>query len=376
VDRTRRLVLHVSAVQYTAELLLLPQLEALRDHGYEVRVAFACEPGVVPDRLAAFDPVDVRFPRSPRPLLVGRAVSRFVATLRVMRPDLVHLHSPAAALPIRCLPRALLPEGTKVAYTVHGFAHQWDAPTRRERFLERTERALAARTDLMLFQSHEDLERARAGGYRSRLVYLGNGVEDEWFDVPPRRCRRGPLQALFIGRLVREKGVIELLDAVERVPDVCLTIAGGELSSERDGVRSLVQERVSSRDLAGRVRVLGSISKTQLRAEMAEMDVLVLPSHREGVPRSVIEALASGRPAIVTNIRGCRELVEHGRNGFLVPVRDRDALAAALRWARDLSDPEYSALSREARERAWLVHRERHVVDRLLRAYEDLGLTA
>jgi len=369
------LVLHVSAVQYTAELLLLPQLEALRDHGYHVRVAFAREPGVIPPRLEAFDPIDLRIPRSPRPLSATRAMTRFLATLRALRPDLVHLHSPAAALTVRVLPRALLPAGTRVAYTVHGFAHQWDGVTPRDRFLERIERLLAPRTDLMLFQSHEDHERSRTGGYRSRLVYLGNGVEDEWFDVPPCR-RRGPLHALFIGRLVREKGVVELLDAVEQVPDVCLTIVGGELSSERDGVQALVHERAASRELAGRVRVLGSVPKTRLREEMAGMDVVVLPSHREGVPRSIIEGLASGRPVIATDIRGCRELVEHGRNGYLVPVGDIDALVGALRRARDLTDVEYAVLSREARARASREYRERRVFDRLLQAYEELGLSA
>jgi glycosyltransferase involved in cell wall biosynthesis len=375
VARARPLVLHVSAVQYTAELLLLPQMEALRDHGYDVRVAFACEPGATPPRLAAFDPVDVRFPRSPRPIRAGRALARFLAALRVMRPDLVHLHSPAAALSIRCVPRTLLPAGTRVAYTVHGFPHQWDAPNLRERFLERAERLLAARTDLMLFQSQEDLERARSGGYRSRLVYLGNGVEDEWFDVPPRVCRRGPLRALFIGRLVQEKGLVELLDAVEQVPDVNLTLAGCQLSSDRDGAEAFVRERASSPGLAGRVRMLGSVSKSRLRDEMATTDVVVLPSHREGVPRSLIEGLASGRPAIATDIRGCRELVEHSRNGFLVPVRDAGALAAALRRMRNLTDLEYAGMSREARDRASASHRERLVIDRLVRAYVDLGLT-
>jgi glycosyltransferase involved in cell wall biosynthesis len=375
VTLARRLVLHVSAVQYTTELLLLPQLEALRDHGYDIRTAFAFEPGVTPPRLAAFQPVDLRFPRSPRPLLAGRALARFVATLRTLRPDLVHLHSPAAALTIRCLPRALLPAGTLVAYTVHGFPFQWDAPDRRERFLERTERMLAVRTDLMLFQSQEDLAQARSRRYRSRLVYLGNGVEDEWFEVPARHRRRGPLHALFIGRLVREKGLVELLDAVEQVPDVYLTIVGRQLSSDRDGAEELVRERASSSCLAGRVRLLGSIPKTQLREEMARTDVVVLPSHREGVPRSLIEGLASGRPAIATNVRGCRELVESGRNGYLVPLRDTGALAAALQRTRDLTDSEYAALSTEARKRASLSYQERHVVDRLLRAYADLGLT-
>jgi glycosyltransferase involved in cell wall biosynthesis len=376
VTRARRLVLHVSAVQYTAEHLLLPQMEALREHGYEVRVAFGFEPGEISPRLATFDPVDVRFPRSLRPLRVGRALARLVAMLRVMRPDLVHLHSPAAALTIRCLPRALLPAGARVAYTVHGFPHQWDAATRRDQLLERVERLLAARTDLMLFQSAEDLERARSAGYRSRLVYLGNGVEDEWFDVPAPRGRRGPLRALFVGRLVREKGLIELLDAVADVPDVQLTVAGGQLSSERDGAEALLLDRASSPRLAGRVRVLGSIPKTRLREEMAATDVVVLPSYREGMPRSLIEGLAAGRPVIATDIRGCRELVEHGRNGYLVPVRDSTALAAALRLMRDLTDECYDELSRTARERASVAYRERLVIDRLLRAYADLGVTA
>lgn len=371
----RPCVLHVAAVEFTAERLLLPQLRALRERGYNVRLACAPGPSGYSAALTEFDPIPLHFPRSMRPDQMVVAAARLTRIVHRLRPDLVHLHSPAAALPARCLPAAIWPSGTRVLYTVHGFAHQWESSRPRDIVLELAERMLSGRADAILFQSQEDYDEAIAHRYRSRLVYLGNGVGDEWFDPPVSERRSRPLRVLFVGRLVREKGVLDLLDAASSVPSVDLRLAGAELPSDRDGVEDEVRRRSDGTALAGRVRLLGLLDLVRLRQEVAASDVVALPSHREGVPRSLIEGLAAGRPVIATRIRGCRELVVHGVTGLLVESKDVPGLAAALRHIESMPDEIYGAMCIAAR-RSMVGHREQGVFDRLYSAYDLVGVPA
>jgi glycosyltransferase involved in cell wall biosynthesis len=368
-------VLHVAAVEYTARALLAPQMAVLQDRGYDVWVACAPDAADFGADLARFSPVDVRFPRSVRPVEMARAAARLRDVVVRLRPDIVHLHTPAAALPARLVPRRLLPAGTRVVYTVHGFAHVWDRTSLRDLVLERAERLLAPRADALLFQSKEDLEQVRQRGYRTRTVYLGNGVQDGWFTAPRQLDAGGrPTRALFVGRLVREKGVLDLFDAMERAPQVTLRVAGTQLPTERDGVGAELLQRASTTPLQGRVDLLGMLDRQTMQAEHRRTDFLVLPSFREGVPRSIIEGMASGLPAVVTDVRGCRELVRHGYNGLVVPPGEPAALARALQTMATLTDDEYVAMSRAAFETASAQYREAFVYDRLVDAYSQLGV--
>lgn len=372
--RRRPLVIHVAAVEYTATKLLLPQLRELSLRGYDTRLACAADGQAFDARLDPYRPIALAFPRSVRPVRMARATRDLARLMGRLRPEIVHLHTPAAALPARLLPRSAVPTGTRVVYTVHGFAHVWDDPGTRDRALETVERFLASRTDMLLFQSQEDLARSRERGYRSRLRYLGNGVEPRWFTITPKEWPSRPLELLYVGRLIREKGLLDLFDALALVPDVRLTVAGSQLPTDRDGVEEELRVRAGHSELAGRVRFLGMVEKAELERVVAAADVLVLPSYREGVPRSLIEGFATGTPAIATDVRGCRELVEDGVTGFLVPPHDPPALAGALRRAAELNDDDYRALSRRVAARASEYYREAAVFDRLCAAYAELGI--
>jgi len=369
-------VVHVAAVEYTARVLLAPQLAALQDRGYDVRLICAPDGAEFAADLRRFDPVDVSFPRSLRPAGIAGALGRFQRAVQELEPDVLHLHTPAVALTTRFLPRRALPARTRVVYTVNGFAHVWDHPGLRGRALERVERLQARRTRALLFQSREDLAQVRARAYRTACYHLGNGVQEDWFTGPRDPANRVGTRALFVGRLIREKGIVDLLDALELAPGVTLRVAGPQLPTERDGVGQDVARRVTQPPLRGRVELLGELDREQLKLEHARADFLVLPSYREGVPRSVIEGMAGGLPALVTDVRGSRELVRHGVNGLVVPPREPAALARGLSAMASLTDTEYGAMSQAAYDTVSSEYRETTVFERLIGVYSELGVPA
>lgn len=368
---TAPLVLHISAVEYTLRRLVLPQLEALAGLGFDVRVACAPQEATFDRSLQPFHPRTLRFPRALNvPALVSAAgqLRRIVGDLQ---PALVHFHSPAASIPGRAVLALFGKGGPLVAQTVHGFLAQRESASVVAGASGTAERLLSRFTDLSLFVSAEDMEEASRAGYRGALRYVGNGVGDEWFDHSPRQARSGRLRAVFVGRVVQGKGVLDLLQAMATVDGVELTVIGDQLPTDRDGVMG--QARKLADRLGGRVSFTGMIEAPEIRRHLREADLMVLPSHREGVPTSVIEAMAMGLPIIATSIRGCRELVQPGVNGWLVEPGDTDALAGALQESAGAAHSSLVEMGSASRNRA-LQYRQEPTFDRLLKAYGELGL--
>jgi glycosyltransferase involved in cell wall biosynthesis len=136
-----------------------------------------------------------------------------------------------------------------------------------------------------------------------------------------------PGRILFLGRPEPAKGIDELLDAVARLaprfPYLTLAI-GGEGDLER------VRLRAEELGIAERVELLGWVGPERRDAELARASVFCLPSHAEGLPMSMLEAMAAARAVVVSRVGGIPETIEDQDNGLLVPPRDVTALAAAL----------------------------------------------
>lgn len=366
-------ILHVAAVEFTTTRLLLPQLTHLKDAGHEVTVACTPSGDEFSDPLLPFNPQRLGFPRSLDPAAMATATADLRRIVGRIRPDLVHFHSPAAALPGRIA--FTLPNSPIVAYTVHGYLHQWGDRSPKARFLEFTERQLSRITDMSLFQSREDYDQAKARGYGSMLRYLGNGVQERWFTGPRTEFRPdGMTRFGYVGRLSEEKGVVDMLRAFSGVKNASLVMVGAALDSDRDDATPRIRTLVESTALAGRVELTGMVPPEAVADHLADVDVFILPSWREGVPRSLIEAMATGLPAITTNIRGCSELVDHGEHGWIVPAKSPDALRRAMRQATEASDGELARRSKAAFDRVDTGYRERFVFERLVAAYAELGL--
>jgi glycosyltransferase involved in cell wall biosynthesis len=168
-------------------------------------------------------------------------------------------------------------------------------------------------------------------------VVNGSGVDLMTFQPSP--LPKGPVTFLFVGRLLREKGLVELMDATRQVretyPDVMVTLVG-DLDENPSG---LTEDEVAAWEAVGLIKRVGFVE--DVRPHLAACSVFVLPSYREGTSRSTLEALALGRPVITTDAPGCREPVVDGENGYLVPVGEAGPLADAM--MRFLAEPELVA---------------------------------
>ena len=228
-----------------------------------------------------------------------------------------------------------------IVNTVHGLFAQPTDRRAKKAVVYGLERLASVCSQAELVQNPEDVATLRKLRIpASKLHLLGNGVDLSRFQphlvsAEAREAARremgadgdGDVVVGFVGRMVNEKGIPELIDAAERViaahPRARFALIGPHDGTRADDVPAALLDRARSLGVA----VLGH--RDDVVPYYAGMDLFVLPSHREGFPRSVMEAAAMGVPTVATDIRGCRQAVT-AESGLLVPVRDAPALAAAL----------------------------------------------
>jgi glycosyltransferase involved in cell wall biosynthesis len=369
-------VAHLTTVDMSLRYLVLPQLLDIRDRGGEA--IGISSPGPFVDQIEAFGVHHLELPsstRGMRPIADVRAAWNLWSILRREQLDVLHTHNPKPGLYGRVLGR--LAGVPVVANTVHGLYATEDDRAAKRALVYGLEAIAARFSDVELIQSHEDLSLMTrthiSPPHKTRL--LGNGVDVSRFrpDVPDAESRLrfraemgiapDSIVVGMVGRLVAEKGWLEMFDAVERLGPGYTCLAVGP--EDPDKADSIPPSALSTAEQYG-VQLLG------MRTDMVElygaMDVFALPSHREGFPRAAMEAAASGVPIVASDIRGCREVVEDGVNGYLIPVGDADALAAAI--VQLAASPERRAEMGEAgRRKAEAEFDERRVVERVRHAY-------
>ena len=316
-----------------------PLLKAIRGAGYRV---IAAAPGLLEDRrtLAELGRLGVQCRDVPlrrtglNPVADLRLAASLVRLMRAEKPAafLGYTVKPVIfgliAAAIAAVPRryALI---TGLGYA---FADRMDLKTRLVRAVQERLYWIALRCATnAFFQNRDDPELFR----RLRLlpaglpviIVAGSGIDLERFGHAP--LPDGPVRFLLIARLIAAKGICEYAQAArlvrERHPDVEFHLIGG-LDNNPD---ALSADEVLEWRSNGTLIWHGEVE--DVRPHLAGCHVYVLPScHREGTPRSVLEALAVGRAVITTDVPGCRETVTDGQNGFLVPPRDFVRLAEAM----------------------------------------------
>jgi glycosyltransferase involved in cell wall biosynthesis len=225
-------------------------------------------------------------------------------------------------------------------------------------------RAVFRRVPLVFFQNEEDrqlfVERAIIKPGQARVAPLGIDLDH----FAPAPLSDGPPTFLLIARLLRDKGVVEFMQAARslraELPNAQFQLLGPIDEGNRTAIaRAELDDWV--RD--GVVEYLGTTD--DVRPFIAAATAIVLPSYREGLPRSLLEAAAMERPLIATDVPGCRELVEDGSNGYLCRVRDPASLAAAMKRLAELPDEDRLAMGQAARKQV----QERFSEEFLIRSY-------
>lgn len=311
-------------------------LEMIQKTGMEVHVA---APGLETSHdmratleALGFEPHDIPLHRTGRnPLRDLGCLAGIWRTIRKVRPVLVLgytikpvIYGSLAAWLARVPRRYALITGL-------GYTFQDGGSGRLSSRLARFLYALAlARTHKVIFQNRDDEQLFR----RKRildpsvpsLVVAGSGVDLRHYRASP--VPDGPPRFLMICRLLASKGVREYVQAARHVrlrhPDVRFRLAGW-FDEGPDAIRP---DELAGWVDGGDVEFCGKLS--DVRPAIAECTVYVLPSYREGMPRTVLEAMAAGRAIVTTDAPGCRATVVDGENGFLVPARSVDALAGAM----------------------------------------------
>jgi glycosyltransferase involved in cell wall biosynthesis len=372
-------VAHLTTVDVSLRFLLLAQLRAIRDAGGEAIGISAPGPHV-----AALEREGIRHiplvssTRSSDPIADVRAARDLYRILRRERVDVLHTHNPKPGVYGRIVGR--LARVPIVVNTVHGL-YATDDDAWPKRAVVYALEGLAARfSDAELVQNPEDLALMERWHLATNARLLGNGVDVTRFDIarlPPeaRRAARASIGARddtvvvgTVGRLVAEKGYAELFQAVATLdPDRYLLVVAG--TEDRDKPDALSPAIVAAARDRG---VVFTGHRDDIEMLYAAMDIFVLASHREGFPRAAMEAAAMTLPVVATNVRGCRQVVDDGRTGVLVPPREPSAIARAI--ARLGDDPDGRRRMAEAgRARALAEFDERRVVERLLAAYAEVA---
>ena len=218
------------------------------------------------------------------------------------------------------------------------------------RFVGMLYRLAFARTEVIYFQNADDrdlfVRRRLVRGDQTRLL-PGSGIDLEAFSVS--EPRDGPIIFLLVARLLGDKGIREYVAAARLLRSQRLDLRFQLLGPvDTDNRSAIAPGELQSWIADGVIEYLGAAD--DVRPQLAAASVVVLPSYREGLPRTLLEAAATGRPLIATDVAGCRDVVEEGVNGFLCNPRDVDGLAAVMRRMAELDQHSHRRMGEASRQ--------------------------
>ena len=317
-------------------LFHLPFMRWFQQQGYEVHLCCRNDTGEEVTQVQNCDKYfNLPFERSPFNPTNLKVYKQLKQLIDENEYALIHCHTPVGALLTRLCARQARKKGTRVVYTAHGFHFFKGAPLKNWLLFYPAEWLTAHWTDLLITINNEDAQRAARMPAKKTAKVNGVGVDLSRFEPPvDRRVAREKLgipQAAQVLMTVGEHSVrknhVVLLKAAAKLPDVQVLLCGwGE------GLPAL-EQLADSLGIRDRVHFLG------FRKDVPEIlpaaDVYVFPSLHEGLPVALMEAMAVGLPVVVSNVRGCVDLIEQGDGGFLRDPMDVDGFAKDIRTLLD-----------------------------------------
>ncbi len=316
----------------------LPYMQWFQQQGYEVHLCSHNDTGAevtsVPYCDRYYDLDFRRNPLHPGNLPVYRQLKRLIDENDYA---LIHCHTPVGGLLPRLAALRARRKGTRVLYTAHGFHFFTGAPLKNWLIFYPAERFLARYTDLLLTINLEDYARAKRFPAREVGYIEGVGVDLSRFDAPvDRRAVRAELGlteadsvVITVGEHSVRKNHETALRAVAALPGVTLLLCGVGEREER--LRALADEL----GMGERARFLGF--RSDVPALLASSDVFVFPSYQEGLPVSLMEAMAAGLPCVASRVRGNADLIGDNEGGTLRAPADAEGVSEDI--AALLCDP-------------------------------------
>lgn len=319
-------ILYVTTVSRTINAFLIPHIERLIEEGYKVDCACSIDKEVdksIVDK--GCNIFDIPFSRNPLDIKNIKAFKTLVKLQEENQYDIVHVHTPVAGVYGRLLKRKF--PNLKTIYTVHGFHFFKGAPKLNWMIYYPIEKIMARYTDIAITINSEDYKRAKKIGIKEVYKTNGVGLDLSYYNknlYNKLECRKkfnlkeDDFVIVMIAEVNKNKNHIQMIKSVEELvkkyKNVKVLCAGdGPLQNE-------IKNEIKNRNLCNVIQMLGF--RRDINEIISCSDVGILMSYREGLPRNIMELMAFGKPIIGTNIRGIRDLIVEGENGYLVEVGD------------------------------------------------------
>lgn len=320
----KKVLFIASVVKLHIMVFHIPYLKWFKENGYQVHVAARND---YEDKNHCKIPFcdefyDIPFERSPFKKNNLYAYSKLKRIIEANNYKIIHCHTPIGGALGRIAAREARKSGTQVVYTAHGFHFFKGAPIKNWLFYYPIERFLARFTDTLITINQEDYERAKKSFKAERVEYVpGVGIDTEKFsntiiDKAAKRKELGiPKDAfvvLSVGELNKNKNHKTIIKAIAKIdyPGIYYVICG------QGKLEGYLRKLANKLGIVERVRVLG------FRSDVSEIykaaDIFALPSYREGLSVSLMEAMASGLPIVCSDIRGNNDLIKNDKGGYLV----------------------------------------------------------
>lgn len=375
-------VLQVTAIDMTMNNFLAPLNKECKNQGIEVHCLCSKGPNVDIIKKNGFHFHEVSIDRNISLVKNLKSIIMMVKVFRIVKPDIVHVHTPVAGVLARIA--AKLAKVPNIIYTAHGFYfHEGMGKIKYNIFFYIEKYIGRYFTDHIFTQSIEDFEVAKKNNFlkNNNYLHISNGVDlKKKFNpkfiekkagnkiINKNNFQENDLIVTFIGRLVKEKGIIEFLNSYEKLKthNIKYIIIGGLPQGERDTEAIKVVEKFK-----GNKNIIFTDHVNNVNDYLNISDVFCLPSYREGMPRSIIEAMAMRTAVLATNIRGSREEVLHNKTGYLFDVRNSNQIAKYIdELNNDREKLEY--FKEYGQKRAKLLYDEDKVVKKQINIYKKI----
>lgn len=372
-------ILQVCNTDFYLSKFLLPLVRELVNQGYEVECICSGknydpefnELGVIVH--------DFEFPQKASPFAFVKSIFEMRKFLKHNKFDCVNSHNRNASIVARL---ASWFAGVKInLYTAHGYYFHDDQGKVAYKITQWLEALMAYTSDFTMSQSGDDVKIMIENGWVSehKIKTIGNGINDIKF-TPPEDINmvfeklgfEEKFRIVAIGRMVRGKGFADLINAFaefQKGKDVELVFVGGNIAKDIDPALEEFKNLIKKHNIEDKIKITGLVDNVQ--DYLAVSDVFVHPSYREGMPRVVLEAMCMELPVIATNIRGSKEIIEHGVDGLLYEAHDVNELTEKLEYFYSLGESK-NLLGKNARQKVLNQYREEQYIARQLSVFKNL----